>query len=91
MPTRMAHPYAHNLRNRITRINYNDHATSDPDSDDNEDDPVAIQVGVLPSSADPRYVGRSDDATKGDVCLTMNEVRQLLQPEQAHQVGLGKV
>ena len=83
-------PYARSLRACATRVNYEERSTSDSDHDRDDRDFSTAQVGVLLTSADPRYVGRGSDVTRGDVCLTMDEVRQLLQPDQT-QVGLGKV
>ena len=45
------------------------------------------QIGLLLSTADPRYVGRGDDVSGGDVILDCDEIRSLLKTEASAASG----
>ena len=62
-------------------IHYKDHSTSESDagSAEGEEGEYDVCLGILLTTADPRYVGLGNDKKGGDVVMDVNEIRELLQ------------
>ena len=56
-----------------------DDSASEADVQDDEWERYSIQTSALMTPAHPKYVGRGDDTSGGEVLYTMQEVRDLLQ------------
>ena len=61
------------------RVDYCERGSSESDEAPSEE--FAAQQGLLLSTADPRYVGRGDDVSGGDVIFDCEEIRSLLRSE----------
>ena len=64
----------------MLRENLGDRQDSESEADlqDEERDVHQVQTCALMSPANPRYVGRGDDSSGGEVTYTMQEMRTLL-------------
>ena len=59
---------------------------SDSDDDGSDEQPFC---GLKLRAADPRYITRGDDDTRGDILLTLAQVRELIIRKQQSEEGVG--
>ena len=81
-------------RRNLLRENLGDRQDSGSEADlqDEERDVHQVQMCALMSTANPRYVGRGDDSSGGEVTYTMQEMRTLLRGQSGEaQSWLTKV
>jgi hypothetical protein len=58
-----------------------DDSASEADVQDDERELYGVWTCALMSPADPRFIGRGDDSSGGEVAYTLEEMRTLLQSQ----------
>jgi hypothetical protein len=73
-------------------MNYHECAESETrsDSDDDGNDSL-LSYGLKLRAADPRYITHGDDRDRGDILLTLAQVRELILAKQQSEEGVATV
>ena len=73
----------------LERVNYHECVESETrsDSDDDRSD-EQLSYGLKLRAADPRYITRGDDKDRGDMLLTLVQVRELILEKQPSEEGV---
>ena len=73
-------------------MNYHEGAESETrsDSDDDGNDSL-LSYGLKLRAADPRYITHGDDRDRGDILLTLAQVRELILAKQQSEEGVATV
>jgi hypothetical protein len=73
-------------------VNYHEGAESETrsDSDDDGNDSL-LSYGLKLRAADPRYITHGDDRDRGDILLTLAQVRELILAKQQSEEGVATV
>ena len=76
----------------LERVNYHECVESETrsDSDDDRSD-EQLSYGLKLRAADPRYITRGDDKDRGDMLLTLVQVRELILEKQPSEEGVATV
>ena len=74
------------------RVDYHEYFESEirSDSDDDGSD-EQLFYGLKMRAADPRYITHGDDGNRGDILLTLAEVRELIIKKQQSEEGVATV
>ena len=74
------------------RVNYHECVESETriDSDDDGNDSL-LSYGLKLRATDPRYITHGDDSDRGDILLTLAQVRELILEKQQSEEEVGTV
>ncbi len=76
----------------LERVNYHECAESETRSDSDDDgSDEQLSYGLKLRAADPRYITRGDDKDRGDMLLTLAQVRELILRKQQSEEGVATV